>query len=499
MEKTVERYNSLALLQGLCLFLGVGAIVAFPFSLAWVGLERSVLWAEGVCCLLVMTLPTLFRREYDVFEPISFIMLSTVFGVTLRAIYMALYENATITQELLLYKHPGAMIGGGALILIALLFLTAGYMLNLPVVKVERYPLLGNRPWITWRLFLVIGFYTVVALVAMYFYFKTMGLKEFVLSTISTKHFYTISESQGYKKTVLGYYRWAASLIIPAFYLLLCWFAGTSRRWISPMGFLVVLTCMLAAVFPIMNSSRHDVVIIIVIAMVLWHYVRGEVKVRTILLTATMIILLLVVMLALRARASGWSEVAGYLTGETILDKTVGNRNYLGIDKAGQIVNAIPDKLPYEFGSTLVTWVVAPVPRTSWPDKPIILAGATIGQLVYETKDPSGSGAGVPPGFIPELYWNCGVPGTIVGVFLLGGWLKFLYRSFEPYIRTNKAALVIYVTTMTSFSFYLMGGTLSGAIIQTLTQTIPLFAAVWFIRAAPASRNQDREPVPAQG
>jgi oligosaccharide repeat unit polymerase len=208
---------------------------------------------------------------------------------------------------------------------------------------------------------------------------------------------------------------------------------------------------------------------------------RKQIRARTLVWVAVTGIVALMIMSALRKNANSWSEIVPYLTGQEVVETLVANQNLLGIDKTAHIINAVPNKLPYEYGSTLLLWLVAPIPRTMWKQKPIISAGEIIGQKLYEPHFVQATG-GVPPGILAELYWNFGWMGVFGGMFLLGCFLKLLYQSFRTELSKNKNILVIYLPFLVVFSFAIPGANFSGAIIGLLTKIFPSVILLWCIR-----------------
>jgi hypothetical protein len=98
------------------------------------------------------------------------------------------------------------------------------------------------------------------------------------------------------------------------------------------------------------------------------------------------------------------------------------NDNFIDASKTAFIMEAIPDRLPYQWGKTYLLVFLAWIPREVWPGKPIVNIDNTIGQVV-RGHNLLGS-AGLPPGQIAELYYNFSYPGILAGCFLIGVLLR---------------------------------------------------------------------------
>jgi hypothetical protein len=184
-------------------------------------------------------------------------------------------------------------------------------------------------------------------------------------------------------------------------------------------------------------------------------------------------------MSALRKNLNDISYITQYFSGEKMLETIVGNSKYLDITKPAHIIDAIPGKIEYQYGRTFTLWLAAPIPRTMWKEKPVISIGQILGEKVFGSGI-GRAGGGIPPGFISELYWNFGVPGVLIGMYILGLWLKFIYVNFRKHFGQNKNILLIYISIMVPF-VYLIQNSFTFFIIEAVKFIVPLFITLWFI------------------
>lgn len=474
-------HGPILLLQVFALCLAGMLLFAVPLSTIFIDLEKALLWAISLCAMLVLLFPVFVRRDHDIFEPISFVMLYTILGVTIRVFYLLMYYRSyNISIAFLLRGQPPEfLLLSGLLIVIGLFFFVLGYSIRPTPYDVTQFAVIKKHFWDTKRLFLTIFFMELLSGIATYLFVQEMGIQILVLSDISSKHFQTI-EGAEFARSSLGYYRWLASYTEVAFYLGVAWFATSNKRWISLSGLFVIILGLLASVFPFLNSSRSSVVFIIINAMVISHYLRKEIKVRLIGYAVATIVVILLLMTALRKDVGQFDAVVGYMTMENILIDLVGSGKFLDITKPAHIMAAIPTKLDYEYGATLMLWLLAPIPRSIWLSKPAIMVSTTIAQFVYGTMDSAGNGYSVPPGLIAELFWNLHILGVILGLFVMGIWLKFLYINFRKHLYSNKNAVLIYVMIMSPCVFVLQNS-FSMFVLEALKAIIPLIIALHFI------------------
>jgi hypothetical protein len=142
-----------------------------------------------------------------------------------------------------------------------------------------------------------------------------------------------------------------------------------------------------------------------------------------------------------------------------------------GIGRSSVIIRETPDRVPFQGGWTLAMIPVAYVPRILWPGKP----ETTIGKWITDTY---GAGAHITsstgPTWIGEFYLNFGVPGVIIGMFVMGLLLRLLH---EGVLRSATVpAIVAGVIVLLNTAFEIQGG-LIGTVNGVTFTLAPLFAA----------------------
>jgi hypothetical protein len=103
------------------------------------------------------------------------------------------------------------------------------------------------------------------------------------------------------------------------------------------------------------------------------------------------------------------------------------------ITSLAAVLRDVPDLVPYRHGETLI---LAPigilVPRILWPDKPLINVGREFG-VTFRLVNVVDRQTYIAPSLVGEYYWNFGLPGVVIGMFLTGGVYRFIYRKYgEP-------------------------------------------------------------------
>lgn len=470
-------------------FVGLGSLLCLvalaTFIFYVTGSEATLLMGGGLCALGIIIFPQFVRRSQDPFEPLNFIALTTFIGVTSRTIYVVATadSNAHTRDFLLLGKSLDVLSPAMLLICLALACLVCGYSLKVPRVRVETLPMIMNDDWNKTRLVLALFTMALVAALSIGLYFEATGITLNSLSDrFSAKRKVLINDAT-YGVASLGYYLWGASLLSYVFLILHTLLATSRKSFFSPLGFSVVVSGAAAAILPIITSSRNDLLLLIVYAALIWHYKRSKLSLQTLLNVLAIALTLLFVLGGMRAVSQGQQEaLSSYLTDNSLIEGILGSRNWFDITSTAHVVDSVPQKLDYLYGQSLFSWVVAPVPRRIWKEKPVVRIGDMIGQVIFNRRH---NITGVPPGYIGELYINFGVPGVLLGMFLLGAFLKTLYVSFKPYLARNKNLLLIYIYLLVNSSLRLMAGDVSGTIIPVLMSLITLHVFILFVKRTP--------------
>jgi len=451
----------------LVLMLGTGVLLA-AFLLT--GSEATLLMAGGTGALLLLLAPQLLTRAYDLFQPLTFVLWSVFIGVFLRTIYVITVDDTTTRNYLLLGQPPEFLTTAMIVVLVALACFVVGYAIHIPSKpRLERLTLIRHDGWHPARLAGVVMVLVALSIVATTLYLQQMGIGSLSLDTLSAKRRLVV-EGAEFRFAALGYYLWGSKLSAYAFYLLLTYVVTTRTRLLSPLGLFTLGLGVSSAILPIITSSRTEALLPVAYAALIWHYLRSTVRASSLLLILTIAMSGVILMGSLRALGQGRVEAIGDYMG---VEAVLGTRHWLDVTKTAHILDAVPRREGFQYGATLVSWVYAPIPRTYWLDKPVVRSGQIIGQIIYEGQFVK---TGVPPGFVAELYWNFGFPGVVVGMFVFGLGLRYLYEAFRPLLTRNRNALLLYVGLMLPFALQLLGGDLSGVVLQTATHAITMVA-----------------------
>ena len=104
----------------------------------------------------------------------------------------------------------------------------------------------------------------------------------------------------------------------------------------------------------------------------------------------------------------------------------------------------------YRYGETLLLAPISVlIPRFLWPDKPNISLGREFGST-FRLKSAMDSETEIAPTMVGEFYWNFGVPGVVVGMWLLGMGYRWYYQRYGAGATFDPIRKSIYATMLPS-------------------------------------------------
>ncbi|MEN5304350.1 oligosaccharide repeat unit polymerase [Pseudomonas sp. TWI628] len=156
--------------------------------------------------------------------------------------------------------------------------------------------------------------------------------------------------------------------------------------------------------------------------------------------------------------------------------------NLMQLQTMTVLVDAMPDGLPWQNGSTLLMIVLILIPSTLFPDKPLTAAGVFTGAFWPDKWLLEGTT--LPPGVFGEFYMNFGIVGVLLGGLVLGFVWGRLYGAVinNPH---NDRALGAYALAIASM-LHLFRGELSSVLLLVASIWLP-FLLLSSRRTAPVN------------
>jgi hypothetical protein len=132
---------------------------------------------------------------------------------------------------------------------------------------------------------------------------------------------------------------------------------------------------------------------------------------------------------------SSWSEWGKALSSsdqdqsKNLANETLGRLSLLG--QTANVMEATPERVPYQYGRLYSYMLITFVPRFSWSDKPSVNDANRWYQVAYQLTDPRGlRGVSIATGYLAESYISFGWFGPPMVIFCVGLLLGLFERIF---------------------------------------------------------------------
>ncbi|MCP5541599.1 MAG: hypothetical protein H7A53_04890 [Akkermansiaceae bacterium] len=451
---------------GLAAVLGVAA---FLFR------DGDVFLVTGFFALAIVALPVALRKDYPLFSPWSFVVLCVTIGLTLRGVYAGFgIPDAETLDDLYRLGRDGAYFVRPAILLLdGLGLMTAGFLFRLPAkpfafLRVGGEDLrAGAAP---------VGFVLLaVTLGAAFLYIQRTGGWESAFVSAKRTPIPDLDLSDGAYASH-GALRWLGSLGIYGHLVLVATLPAADRG----RGLRIALATALliaACVVPFYASLRSEVALNLCLSAAVLSLVQPRFSPPRLAGLGVVALLAIQLMTLLRSERDDAGALSRLRFGRQAIDSLVLNRNQIELAKTAHIFHAIPDDLDFARGRTIAVWALAPIPRSLWPEKPVVQAGPEIGSSLYGQRV-----AGVPPGFVAEMYWNFGVAGVAIGCLAFGMLLRYLDDTFRPRGPESPGGVVLFVAGPMLFGFRVLGNSLGHGLFQ-LAANLAMAATVLWLTA----------------
>ncbi|ACV06875.1 oligosaccharide repeat unit polymerase [Kytococcus sedentarius] len=456
----------------------VAATRALSFPSYW-----PIAIGSATCCLV--TLPAL-RKDYSPYGPWTAVMAITYVAGGLRPLYVRFGEEGTRSFDVLflLGRDWAFFAHNGAIYLLGFALFVLGYMWARPERRMENSPLRAfSKPVLGPSTPLVIILCALIGTFGLVSYIQATGGLD--LSDFSGKQASGGTEmSQDYESH--GIQRSLTQFCVVAFWLHVAYVLRPGHKFpllsFEVVGgvFLFLLSC----IFPIVTSSRSDIVYTIFVTLAIAAMLRRPFRLWALVLVGVVTIASINFITLARGSSSSEVSVSSVLALDAVEESIIYNRNFADLYNASHIIGNTPEVLPAANGRTITGWLAAPIPRAVWPTKPIVNPGPIVGEYIY------GNGrSGVPPGVVAEMWWNWQWPGIVVGT-VLAGILVGLISRLKNIDYRNTAWVVLFCCGLLRFGAFTLTSGVGGAAFKSLEAFVCILFAVTLCSVWPDSADE---------
>lgn len=416
-----------------------------------------MVYISVLAALAILVCPLLSRTKVDVFHPLVLFSFSfTIGGVIRTSYYVSRYPATDLPYGLSIADLKVAIV----VIIVAFIVLVSGYYAKIGKRVSKIFTLDGVR-----RVNYNIVRYSSVVLLLIGICLFTLLFRDLSFGQV----FLEISSKRNFEN---GYLVWGAEIIYVSFILIytigiLGGKKKTSYRFVMFVSFVIYLS------IGFFMSRRGMILKGFLIPAVIHHYGKEKIGITKVITGGACFLLLFSLMAGMRRKAfSGIYEMIEFVESkfpEEIYSSFVTGHYLFDITTVATLIRDVPKSLGFQYGKTMVTWVLMPIPRSVWPEKPTAV-GQLVGANIYD-QGIGKIGGGVPPPLPADLYLNFNIVGVIVGMFVFGIFVRIAY-SLVTDRDTSFLSLITYSLLLTTLISMFNGG-FSKPIVGFLKLYIP--------------------------
>lgn len=436
--------------------------VELPYTMA---LAFAIPGFIGLIILLV--------GDQDNFSPLHIVLYLVIWGCALKTVYF-LYLD---TDNMGLFLSTGQwdldlLFGGLVLVAVGLTAYIFGYLITFPYSRLDPKPTSATSDQLRKLIFILIPI-SVIAAFAIYQYLsQTNSFNQILSGQIFVKRFSETSTGQQVPSS-LTYLRLVGQVIPQIGFLLLLallWIRPDlkKRRYYVLLAVLGILSCAI----PLLASSRLTLIYFLVSVVLLYHYLIRSIAVRKMAFLAFIGLVLLGVLGELRKSQSSYFAAETDFSFVQIISTTLGRPYFLDIGKTSAVHNSVPDEVDFIRGASLTNLIYAPIPRSLWPEKPVLAINIFVRDYILQRDDQSG----VPPGGISELFLNFGYTSVVFGMIFFGILVGLNYKSLRR--RSGQSIFVVFNILLTNVLIFTF---LTVEIVTVVSQSAQLAIPMVFI------------------
>ncbi|MGC4192969.1 MAG: O-antigen polymerase [Thermomicrobiales bacterium] len=421
---------------------------------------------------IIATIPLLGLRIKPLrwFHPMVMVAVPAIVGIGLRSVYLLYDRKSDGASRLLLGQNPEDVVVLGSLL--AAVGLSA---LTMTFVFAQSKSGSGRKLWfgMNWqedsgRSITLLLVSLMIGVVATVFYVRATG--GFSWDAISGKRYIELSNDSVSSGAFIS--RATSIPALACLPILSSWAKGSTPS--VGVRILVIVCIGASTVAPFIASSRAEIIALLVVCGITWSFSR-TMSVAALVAVSIVALGVLLTMGSLRCEhQSGASETCG--VEKEVEGSLLANENWLSVSKTYHIARKVPDVVGFQYGSTILGAMLAPIPRTIWESKPSVRSDILVGFQILELPPTRRTGAS--PGFIGELYLNLGLPAVVLGMGAMGYALRRLWDWL--YETRSDFAISVFALAAVHIALRLPQGDFTGSMLPFLQGAFVVGAVLWF-------------------
>lgn len=420
----------------------------------------------------------------DLFAPLKILTYILLVSSPLFCLYVYYLADDWRIGYALFWQPFDDLIPGITLLGYGVMSILLGYhLMTRRVQNVRRYSSSRSISYSRERIRIVAAVTILIALLAVFSFASDVNYATmFADDILSRKSIHDATIGVSPRGSALTHWRLLGISLPQAVVIIYAALAWSKRIRVSRLDYvLVVFLLLLSFAIPFIASSRTPILEIAIVLLLLWNYLVRPLRLSQLIVPALIGVMVVGTLGQMRRDPDNVDIVNLRFAAETIL----GASNFIDLGKTAIVVNRVPDEVGYLWGSSLVSIGIAAIPRTIWPEKPIVRVGYFVGQEIIGLNNQTG----IPPGFIAEMYLNFGYLSILPALMLVGFLMYVMYQRIDD--RREFVPVIIYSVGILVVTLSLLSADFTYALGQTLAYAAPLYLILRFV-AVPGTLASER-------
>ena len=420
---------------------------------AWPAFLTLILFA----LLMIPIVIRFLKRRFDLFETAIWVIIIYSWCYVLRPAYMIITHTGHMYLSLDETERDRLLVLALGYSILGIIFFFAGYRLPLCKLISRRLPYPAPL-WDKRAANIVVFLFTIVGAAASIIYINANGGFIFYVTHIN----WFRGESLNIR---LAFLAWGFDLFPIASCILLLTVLY-SRRQLALYTLIFIAYIFGCTIMLSLLGGRALVVSYWLMAALLFHYSKRQLRLSYILLVLPLIFLYIAVGGLIREQLfsvpdrniSTLPEIflrVSFLA-ESMFGKFVNSPDADAMDVFMALLRGVPSEFPFQYGKQFLDLLKALVPAGLLPVSRESFRVYLLGEQIRNVWWPW-YGGGTPPSILGFLYLNFHIFGIAIGMFILGLFSKIVYSYFR-HNHENKGVMLFYSLTLFQFIIGMIRG-----------------------------------------
>ena len=340
------------------------------------GSDRGVISAFGFFPLIVIAGYLALSGDGEIFHPLIFVFGSLMFGVTAQLYFLFFIDEGVSRISIGSVTSEVGLSVALLAICLGVSFLVIGFGVGRPLQGIKKLRVKSVNLWNKKKLDFFALLFFIIGCSSFVYFLSIFDVVENLSTDLSIKRRILDIETDTFDTKTWVRFGFVFSQI--SFYITYVQYPESKSETSWFLKLIMILSAVISVAAPFLSSSRSGVIVFLLTAGMLHHFSTGGWGIKRLQSALLVVLLVLVSMWGLRTYIFDDSINSGFVNKPVISDAIApifGSSNFLSIGKTSVVLEGVPSVMSYRYGQTYLLWMVAPMPRSIWSNKPAVRIG----------------------------------------------------------------------------------------------------------------------------